>query len=117
MGLSNAREEILLQRLAEMAADSTGFSLEAISREAIGRAVREQLRRGRTLDDLLRETERPTSALMELIRQVVLVGETFFFRQPEHFRLLSSEILPQLAPHGALPFRCWSAGCSSGEEA
>lgn len=40
------------------------------------------------------------------------VGETYFFRQHEHFELLGGMPLP---PAGV--FRAWSAGCSTGEEA
>ena len=40
--------------------------------------------------------------------------ETYFFREPKHFELLSQRILADW-PAGA-PCRVWSAACSSGEE-
>ncbi|WIO73208.1 protein-glutamate O-methyltransferase CheR [Porticoccaceae bacterium LTM1] len=44
---------------------------------------------------------------------------TYFFREEHHFEMLSDLILPAFAKnHGRYkPFRAWSAGCSSGEEA
>ncbi|MGB2924650.1 MAG: CheR family methyltransferase [Limnothrix sp.] len=45
--------------------------------------------------------------------------ESYFFRDPEQFELLRSEILPELirrrSPHRKLTL--WSAGCATGEEA
>lgn len=44
---------------------------------------------------------------------------TGFFRGPDQYRILSQEIVPILMRQytGAKRIRCWSAGCSSGEEA
>ena len=45
------------------------------------------------------------------------VGETFFFRNPDHFEVLASLALPErLRARGAQRVRLLSAGCSSGEE-
>jgi chemotaxis protein methyltransferase CheR len=54
----------------------------------------------------------------ELIAQMT-VGETYFFRDKEHFEFLTARVLPelfQLRGDGYRP-RVWSAGCASGEEA
>jgi chemotaxis protein methyltransferase CheR len=40
--------------------------------------------------------------------------ETYFFRENEHFEFLKAQVLPQHTP--GIPFRAWSAACSSGEE-
>ncbi|WP_461661037.1 CheR family methyltransferase [Humidesulfovibrio sp.] len=49
---------------------------------------------------------------------VVTTNTTDFFREPKHFELLSSNVLPELyARRGAARnVNIWSAGCSSGEE-
>lgn len=56
--------------------------------------------------------------LDELVAELT-VGETYFFRDPEQFNHIRSEILPQQRRlHGPdHPIRAWSAGCASGEEA
>ncbi|HAS81509.1 MAG TPA: chemotaxis protein CheR [Verrucomicrobia bacterium] len=57
--------------------------------------------------------------LSELIDHIS-TNHTFFFREPEHFRFLSEQILPglreKLAQRHERDIRIWSAGCSSGEE-
>jgi chemotaxis protein methyltransferase CheR len=51
-------------------------------------------------------------ALDALLAEVT-VGETYFFREPGQFRFLKEKVLPG----GRLPYRAWSAGCATGEEA
>ena len=46
---------------------------------------------------------------------VLTTNKTSFFREAQHFRLLSGTIFPALAARGG-PITIWSAGCSSGEE-
>jgi chemotaxis protein methyltransferase CheR len=43
--------------------------------------------------------------------------KTEFFREPEHFNLLREQILPNYKIESFNPFKIWSAGCSTGEEA
>lgn len=48
---------------------------------------------------------------------VVTTNTTDFFREPNHFELLSSSILPRWqARASGRPLAVWSAGCSTGEE-
>ena len=48
----------------------------------------------------------------------ILINVTSFFRDPDPWRYLKDEVLPQLlARRGERPIRVWSAGCASGEEA
>ncbi|MFO7658552.1 MAG: CheR family methyltransferase [Bacteroidales bacterium] len=48
---------------------------------------------------------------------VVSTNKTDFFREPVHFELLSSQVLPEFYnSHRNNIFRVWSSGCSSGEE-
>jgi chemotaxis protein methyltransferase CheR len=49
---------------------------------------------------------------------LLTINETYFFREPEHIRLLVDRLAPRLlAAHGGeTPVRILSAGCSSGEE-
>ncbi|MCG3774548.1 MAG: Chemotaxis protein methyltransferase [Nitrospira sp.] len=59
----------------------------------------------------------PTEA--DALFRDLLIGVTQFFRDPEAFQMLESQIIPRLLaqrPAGAL-IRVWSAGCCTGEEA
>ena len=49
----------------------------------------------------------------------VTTNKTEFFREPSHFELLASHVVPELAAKGIgtqRPLRLWSAGCSIGAE-
>ncbi len=54
----------------------------------------------------------------ELERMIDLIStnETHFFREPQHFRFLKEEVLPNWSAHDGLPFRVWCAAASTGEE-
>ena len=49
----------------------------------------------------------------------ILINVTTFFRDPQVWEYLASNILPEMAgaPGSSEPIRIWSAGCASGEEA
>jgi chemotaxis protein methyltransferase CheR len=63
----------------------------------------------------LQASARAVDALLDEIT----VGETYFFREPEHFRLIRQAVVPPLLGGEAAlrPIRVWSAGCATGEEA
>ncbi len=54
-------------------------------------------------------------AEQEILRSLLVVTISRFFRNAKVFRLLSREILPRLAAWGK-PVTVWSAGCAGGEE-
>ncbi|HLL53224.1 MAG TPA: CheR family methyltransferase, partial [Myxococcaceae bacterium] len=114
---SSSREEYILQRLTDVAAELTGFSTEAVSRDSVVRMMRDLLRKGRTHDQILTDLNPLAPWLRDALLQNVLVGETYFFRHPEHFRFLVDQGNALLKAPGPEPLRIWSAGCSSGEEA
>jgi chemotaxis protein methyltransferase CheR len=64
----------------------------------------------------LLEREAPGAELGALAR-VLTVGETYFFRNRDHFRVISELVLPERLRSGGRRLRALSAGCSSGEEA
>ncbi|MFP2934804.1 CheR family methyltransferase, partial [Pyxidicoccus sp. 3LG] len=57
------------------------------------------------------------AALDDLLIELT-VGETYFFRTPEHFEHLRRVVLPELRERHGPEYvaRLWSAACSSGEE-
>ena len=61
-------------------------------------------------------TERELRTMINFIS----TNKTEFFRESQHFLLLRSKILPELCSRTITSrglIRCWSAGCSSGQEA
>lgn len=59
------------------------------------------------------------AAQKQVLTECLAIGETYFFRDPELFEQLAARILPPLIEQrarGTRTLRCWSAGCSSGEE-
>ena len=56
---------------------------------------------------------------VEALFRDLLIGVTQFFRDPETFEVLETQVIPKLfegKPAGSL-IRAWSTGCSTGEEA
>lgn len=57
---------------------------------------------------------------IEILASHLTIGETYFFRIPEHFQILERNIIPALiakrCQEKQLQMRIWSAGCASGEE-
>ena len=56
-------------------------------------------------------------ALWQQTIEHVTVNETYLFRHPEQFQVLSKMLVPQRLFGGQRKLRAWSAGCSTGEEA
>jgi chemotaxis protein methyltransferase CheR len=57
--------------------------------------------------------------IVDTLAQILTIGETYFFRDPQAFQTLETIILPELIRlrRGKSNYlRFWSAGCSTGEE-
>ncbi len=54
---------------------------------------------------------------LDLLIEVLRVGETGFFRQRSHIKALTDVVVPALAGREQARVRAWSAGCATGEEA
>ena len=106
-------DEHALEELISYAAEWTGFSRDAILPDAVRRAAAGL---GPPDEVLPRAAARELSVVHALC-QAVSVGETYFFRHPEHFRWVAKSFLPELLEGGRSSIRAWSAGCATGEEA
>ncbi|GAO01167.1 protein-glutamate O-methyltransferase CheR [Anaeromyxobacter sp. PSR-1] len=95
----------------------TGFHPDAIWARAVLRALAPLLDGGTAPDELIALAERDDPALRRRLTQAVPVGETYFFRIPEHFALVRNVLAPRWAAEPARPRAVWSAGCAGGEEA
>jgi chemotaxis methyl-accepting protein methylase len=105
----------LLEGLAAQAAQLTGFSDEAILPDAI-RRVAAGFARTLPPEQLLARAVARDPDVVHALCQAVSVGETYFFRHPEHFRFVSTVLVPELVDRGSRQIRAWSAGCATGEE-
>ncbi|RKG53787.1 chemotaxis protein CheR [Corallococcus sp. AB011P] len=98
-------EEVLQGACGLTLASSLRRSLEpALARAALTR----QMSEAAFLRQLL--IREPTA--VEAFIEHAVIGETYFFRHPEHLRALAS----RARLHQGGPFHVWSAGCASGEE-
>ncbi len=65
------------------------------------------------ISELIRSA--PREHELGFLASYLTVGETYFFRDPLSFNLLSTRVLPELCQTGR-PIKIWSAGCATGEE-
>jgi chemotaxis protein methyltransferase CheR len=108
------------EKVAHVVGVHTGLSF-ASNRAADAEAkIRRAMFRARVSDVLqyLTLVEANSASLDDLVVEFT-VGETYFFREPQHFDFIRREIFPDvLRRRGpAHSLRIWSAGCASGEEA
>lgn len=73
----------------------------------------------KTLSDLMVRSKNDLEIRRELLNHLT-TNESWFFRHPSHFRILSETIIPQLVKKkkesGERKISIWSAGCSIGAE-
>jgi len=105
----------VVERAARLVAELAGLRFDAGQRETLaaglGRAARGVAGGAAALVAAAASGEEHAC---ELLCSAATVGETYFFRHPEHFELVR-RLAPKLALGGSV--RAWSAGCSTGEEA
>jgi chemotaxis protein methyltransferase CheR len=100
--------------IADLLAARAGLQFNDAARPSTEAAIRRAMRHANLADvsAYARLIGRDPELLSALLAEVT-VGETYFFREPAQFRFVQESVLPG-AP---CPFRAWSAGCSTGEEA
>jgi two-component system CheB/CheR fusion protein len=115
---TNAEEslkKICILLRAQTGHDFSQYKPTTLSRRVERRMALHQISR---LDDYLRFL-RETPGEGDALFQDLLIGVTSFFRDPEAFDLLETQVIPRLfaeKPEGS-PVRIWVCGCSTGEEA
>ena len=101
--------EILLAR--------TGQDFRKYRRPMLARRVRRRasLNRIATLRDYLARLRDSADEARDLAKDL-LIGVTEYFRDPQAWHVLETQVLPQLKPAEGKGVRVWSVGCSTGEE-
>ncbi len=118
--VAGSKQEDLLRQVFLILRRQTGMDFSGYKRATFGRrlARRMLIRKLEDLEDYVRFLgESPEE--VEALYQDVLIMVTEFFREPETFDYVQTEIFPRLTqgkePGSAL--RLWVVGCSTGQEA
>lgn len=100
--------------------NKTGHDFSLYKKKTISRRIerRMQVHHLANINDYLQLITRDANEVNTLF-QDLLIGVTCFFRDKEAFKLLSSDVFPQLLDDKPdnYTIRVWVPGCSSGEEA
>jgi chemotaxis protein methyltransferase CheR len=107
-------DDATLRRVETVLREACGVTLVNGVRRALDSAlVRAAASRGMPVDGFLRRLLLRDSVAVETFIEYAVIGETYFFRHPEHLRELS-RMAVERQQQG--PLFIWSAGCASGEE-
>ncbi len=113
------RPDTRLDELLEFVKDTRGFDFTGYKRTTIQRRVAKRMAAvgAQRYDDYLDYLELHGEEFVELFN-ALLINTTGFFRDPQTWEYMATEIVPQLLAvrTGETPIRVWSAGCASGEE-
>lgn len=109
-----------MQRIFILLRSHTGYDFSYYKPKTIQRRIERRMavNQLQELTDYIQYLQQHPLEVETLFRDL-LIGVTHFFRDPEAFAVLSTEVIPKLlATHGVdLPIRIWVPGCSTGEEA
>ena len=106
------QEAGLVSLMAAWATDVLGFDHRALRPERLLDAARKELAKRGSTEAVVAAIQGRDPELESQLVASVTVGETYFYRQREHFDLLGH------FPHApGMTLKAWSAGCSTGEEA
>jgi two-component system, chemotaxis family, CheB/CheR fusion protein len=113
------RPDTTLEELLSFIKESRGFDFTGYKRSTIERRIAKRMSTVGTerYDDYLDYLELHAEEFAELFN-TLLINTTNFFRDPQTWEYLATEIAPQLlaARTDDSPIRVWCAGCASGEE-
>ena len=106
-----SRPDIPHPLIAHQIAEATGLSMPLVAEKL------EQLAYDRFPVDCRVSMDLLDAAQREQLIEALLIHETYFFRHPNQWHLLRSQLPPLVARRSGAPLVAWSAGCSTGEEA
>jgi chemotaxis protein methyltransferase CheR len=103
--------------IAEHVRVRTGLVFPSARREGVEEAIRKEMAALGIADPrrYLQRLDHESDTRDALVARLT-VGESYFFRDDGQFGVLRERVLPELAAAGHAQIRCWSAGCSAGEE-
>jgi chemotaxis protein methyltransferase CheR len=98
--------------------EKSGITLHAGKRALVSSRLQKRLRHvgAGSFRDYVKWVQADASELTAMI-DAITTNHTSFFREPQHFDILTSVVLPPLLKRGgAAPILGWSSACSTGEE-
>jgi len=117
--VNSRQEDMTLDALLEFVRDTRGFDFTGYKRSTIQRRVAKRMSAvgAERYDDYTDYLELHAEEFAELFN-TLLINTTGFFRDPETWEYLATDVTPQLLASRApdSPLRVWCAGCASGEE-
>ena len=116
--MAHVADTAAFERILDYLRQARGFDFTAYKRTSLMRRVRKRMQIVGIDDfdhylDYLEVHPDEFGALFNTI----LINVTSFFRDPEVWDTLRSDVLPELAAQDSTPIRVWSAGCAAGQEA
>ncbi|MBF0465466.1 MAG: hypothetical protein HQK88_11885 [Nitrospirae bacterium] len=114
-----AKEDNCLQSFQAIIRNRCGLSFDSSRLASFKEIIRSQVKiLGLSSDDEYYTLISQSQTQFERLINLITINETYFMREPAHYRVLTSKILPELMeskPKGA-KIRLFSAGCATGEE-
>ncbi|BAY46467.1 MCP methyltransferase, CheR-type with PAS/PAC sensor [Scytonema sp. HK-05] len=108
-----------LENLLEYIKRNRGFDFSGYKRTSLTRRIHKRMQsvRVQSYSDYLDYLEVHPDEFVDLFN-TILINVTTFFRDPQAWEYIASEIIPQIiaSKQPTTPVRVWSAGCASGEE-
>ncbi len=118
-GMNEVKTPPQFEKLLEHLKVSRGFDFTAYKRSTLVRRVDKRMASidVGSYEEYLDYLEVHPDEFGELFN-TILINVTSFFRDPETFEYLRTEVVPAVLQHkdSHEPIRVWSAGCASGEE-
>ena len=120
LGGSGAPERAVLAPILHVLRSSTGVDFGSYKTNTLARRIRRRvmLHKLEGLDGYVRLLQGNPAEVQALYRDI-LINVTSFFRDPEVFETLKTQVIPALMHERARhdPLRVWVLGCATGEEA
>ena len=111
---ADALDEATLSRVENVLREASGMTLASSVRRSLSTAlIRASEALGMDIPSFLQRLLAREAQFVEQFIEYAVIGETYFFRHPEHLR----ELARVAAQKEEGLFRVWSAGCATGEEA
>lgn len=114
------KTEIALKKVFVLLRAQTGHDFSLYKPSTIHRRIERRMavQQIEALDDYIKFLQQTPAEVEELFHDL-LIGVTSFFRDPDAFQVLESQLIPLLfsGKNSASILRVWVTGCSTGEEA